>query len=82
MKCFINKETGEQVLIFSAERFKKDSRTRGLLSKKHIEACDGLEVEFDKDVKFGRIPFYKLDGEEFYLYPVEKEWCSDQINLF
>lgn len=69
-------------MIFSSKKFRQDPKTRGLLSKEHIEACDGLEVEFNKDDKFGRIPFYKLGGEEFYLYPVDKEWCSDQISLF
>lgn len=69
-------------MIFSAERFKQDSRTKGLLSKKHIDACDSLKVEFNDDDKYGEIPFYKLDGEDFCLYPVKKEWCSDQINLF
>lgn len=67
---------------FSAEKFRQDPTTKGILSKQHIEVCDGLEVKFNEGNKFGEIPFYKLDGEEFYLYAIKKEWCSNQISLF
>lgn len=46
----------------------------------HLDALDGLEVVFDG--KFGRdgyIPQYFANGEEYYLYPVYKTWCSEVL---
>ena len=41
--------------------------------KGHVSILDGLEVIFDGED--GRIPQYFVDGQEYYLYPVCKDWC-------
>ena len=42
----------------------------GVLPESHLEALDG------KPVAFGRV-IYSADGEDWYLYPVPKEWCEE-----
>ncbi|WP_026582139.1 hypothetical protein [Bacillus sp. J33] len=50
----------------------------------HIDALEGKEVIFKEGYTVGEIPFYEIDGESFYLYPVLKEWCTEdeQMTLF
>lgn len=70
---------------FSKDKFNKNaSKTVKKLLSKHIDALDGMEVKFNEE--FGEIEQYTVDGEEFYLYPVSREWCEEdsivQISLF
>lgn len=61
-------------MIFSKEKFLENAPAgikRQL--KDHIEILDGLEVTFNEE--FGFIPWYFANGQEYYLYPVEKSWC-------
>ena len=34
---------------------------------------DGMEVVFNGED--GLVPLYFVDGQEYYLYPVDKSWC-------
>ena len=44
--------------------------------KEHLDILDGLEVIFDgRFGKEGYIPRYFNNGQEYYLYPVYKNWC-------
>ncbi len=70
---------------FSKDKFNKNaSKTVKKLLSKHVDILDGMEVKFNGE--FGEIEQYVVDGEEFYLYPVCKEWCEEhspiQTSLF
>lgn len=70
---------------FSKDNFNKNApKTIKKLLSGHIDVIDGMEVKFDGE--FGEIEEYKVNGEEFYLYPVSKDWCKEdspiQISLF
>ena len=41
--------------------------------KGHADILDGMEVVFGGED--GLIPLYFVDGQEYYLYPVDKSWC-------
>ena len=41
--------------------------------KNHLDILDGIEVIFDGN--YGQIPQYFVDGNEYYLYPIERNWC-------
>lgn len=56
---------------FSAAKFCKDKRYRHLLPESHLSILDGLTVTD------GQID-YEVDGEEFYLYPILREWCEEE----
>ena len=60
------------MLVFSAKQFRRhaDCTVRRALPESHLEALDG------KPVAFGRV-IYSADGEDWYLYPVQKEWCEE-----
>ena len=69
---------------FSKDKFNKNAlkTTKKLLSK-HLDVLDGMEVKFDE--AFGEIEKYTVNGEEFWLYPIHKEWCEEspfQMSLF
>lgn len=56
---------------FNASKFRKnaDSVCRKLIPEPHRLALDG------KEVVNGKID-YSVDGKDYYLYPVLKEWCD------
>ena len=61
---------------FSKENFLKNAPAlvkRQL--KDHLDILDGMEVTFEFDDKWGLIPQYFVEGQEYYLYPVDKGWC-------
>lgn len=81
---FLTKEEAENALEklkekkrgkFNKEKFLKNAPI-GLKKhlKDHLDVLDGMEVIFDG--RFGHIPQYFVDGEEYYLYPVLIEWCD------
>lgn len=59
---------------FSKDKFLKNAPVvvKGQL-KGHLEILDAMNVVFDGN--YGEIPQYFVDGEEYYLYPVDKGWC-------
>lgn len=61
---------------FSAKKFKKhaDMSVKRLLPDSHLVVLDGMEVV--PDGEFGKIPFYQVDDEYYFLYPVLSEWCT------
>ncbi|WP_156290763.1 hypothetical protein [Oceanobacillus salinisoli] len=63
---------------FNKNLFSKnaDSNVKRLLSS-HLDVLDGMKVAFKDGDKFGIIEHYEINGEPFYLYPVEKEWCAE-----
>lgn len=60
--------------IFSKAMFSKNapSNVKRVLSR-HLDTIDGKKVDSE-----GKID-YEIDGEEFYLYPVSKDWCEEAI---
>lgn len=70
---------------FSQVQFEKnaDLTVKKLIPKTHREVLDGMEVHFEED-GWGIIDHYSVDGEDWYLYPVHKNWCEDkkQLSLF
>ena len=64
---------------FNKEKFNKnaDISIKKRLSR-HLDYIDGVEVKFEDGDKFGAIDNYVVDGEEYCLYPVLKEWCTTQ----
>lgn len=72
-------------MIFDKLAFNQHAEThiKKLIPAAHIEALDGMNVEFEND-RFGSITNYEVDGEEFYLYPVCREWCTEvkQMSLW
>lgn len=70
---------------FSKDKFNKNaSKTIKKLLSGHIDVIDRMEVKFDGEL--GEIENYVVEGEEFLLYPVYKNWCEYnapiQISLF
>lgn len=60
---------------FSKENFLKNAPAlveRQL--KSHLDILDGTDVAFNGE--YGEIPKYFADGQEYYLYPVDKSWCA------
>ncbi len=57
---------------FNAHKFKlhADSVCRKAVPESHRKALDG------KEVVDGKIE-YSVDGQDWYLYPVQPEWCDD-----
>ncbi|MBU3195670.1 hypothetical protein KPL26_03205 [Clostridium algidicarnis] len=67
---------------FSKENFMKNAtKTTKKLLRNHVDILNRMKVTFNG--KFGEIEEYTVDGEEFCLYPVYKEWCSatEQLKL-
>ena len=60
------------MLVFSTKQFRRhaDRTVRRALPESHLVVLDG------KPVAFGRV-IYSADGEDWYLYPVPKEWCEE-----
>ena len=59
---------------FSKKKFQKNAAAgikRQL--KGHADILDGMEVVFGGED--GLVPLYFVDGQEDYLYPVDKSWC-------
>ncbi len=77
-------------LFFDRNKFIKNApnNIKRSLPQKHLDALDGIEVEFSDCDKFGTVPTYFVDNnrgiDSFYLYPVDKQWCSNkqQVKLF
>lgn len=66
-------------ILFDKELFKRnaDMATRRALST-HVDVIDGMTVVFTtENARFGEIPYYKVNGEKFRLYPVDRKWCSE-----
>ncbi len=65
-------------LYFSKSEFNKNASasTKRTLSG-HLDVLDGAEVKPEVD-GFYTIPTYIIDGDEFYLYPIRREWCTEQ----
>ena len=66
------------MLVFSAKQFRHhaDRTVRRVLPESHLEALDGKPVAM-MDGKFGKI-IYSAEGENWYLYPVPREWCEER----
>jgi hypothetical protein len=64
-------------MIFSRTAFEATApaNIKKCLPESHREALDGKAVIFDS-LGFGTVD-YSADGEDFYLYPVDKDWCED-----
>ncbi|MCF3942187.1 hypothetical protein [Oceanobacillus alkalisoli] len=78
-------------MIFDKQQFKKNapSNIKRSIPQSHLDVLDGMEVTFKDSDKFGWIEHYEVPPNErgitnFYLYPVDKEWCNNQgqMNLF
>ena len=73
-------------LFFDRNKFIKNapSNIKQSLNELHLSVLNGKEVCFKED-KYGRID-YDIENDEvsYYLYPVDKEWCSNkqQVKLF
>lgn len=67
------------MMVFSRKKFETNApvSVRKTL-KSHLDALDGLAVDFSKDTKNGTIPKYEAEGQEWYLYPVYPEWCEEK----
>ena len=50
--------------------------------KDHLDIIDGMEVIKEKNHYM--IPFYVVDGKSFYMYPISRNWCTEnkQEDLF
>lgn len=57
---------------FSAKKFSQNASAicKKLIPESHRRVLDGMEV-IDGQID------YEVDGEEYYLYPVELEWCEE-----
>lgn len=65
---------------FNKEKFLKNA-PKGILRqlKDHLDILDGVEVIFDgRYGKDGYIPQYFVNGQEYHLYPVCREWCVEK----
>ena len=61
---------------FSKEKFQENASAWAKRQLKgHVDILDGMEVSFELDDKRGLIPQYFAEGQENYLYPVNKDWC-------
>jgi len=74
---------------FSKDKFNKNAPKVIIRQlKPHIDTLDGLIVDFSgKYGKDGYIKQYFINGQEYYLYPIYKEWCieddiPEQMNIF
>lgn len=58
-------------MIFSTKKFEAnaDNVCRKALTAPHRQALEGKEV-IDGQIE------YSVDGEDYYLYPVQPEWCN------
>lgn len=68
------------VLRFSAKLWQQNHR--GLLSKSHLVALDGLPVSKTDDGDYQIDEYTTADGQKWELYPIFKEDCVDNISLF
>ena len=68
------------VLRFSAKLWQQNHR--GLLSKSHLVALDGLPVSKADDRDYQIDEYTTADGQKWELYPIFKEDCVDDISLF
>ncbi len=56
---------------FSEDKFRRnaDHAIRKRMPQSHLNVLDGMEVDMCEIT-------YTVDGEEYYLYPVEPDWCE------
>ena len=61
---------------FSKEKFEKNAPKSILkiISEEHRNALEGKEVDFTDG--YGNID-YTVNDKNFYLYPVNEDWCID-----
>lgn len=60
---------------FSKEKFRENAPVDARRHlKDHVDILDGMDVVFNGE--YGEIPQYFVDGQEYYLYPVDKSWCE------
>ncbi|MBS7578313.1 MULTISPECIES: hypothetical protein [unclassified Enterococcus] len=71
-------------LYFSKKKFQERAgmAIKRQLSKDHLDIVDGMEVVKEKNHYM--IPFYTINGKNFYMYPISRNWCTEskQGNLF
>ncbi|WP_076645618.1 hypothetical protein [Latilactobacillus sakei] len=68
------------MLRFSSKLWQQQHR--GLLSKAHLVALDGLPVTKSKDGDYWIEEYTTADGHKWMLDPIFKEDCVDDISLF
>jgi hypothetical protein len=66
-------------MVFSKDKFLENAPC-GIKRQLHdcIDILDGREVLFKNGEQFGIIPQYFTNGQEYWLYPVYKSWCTDE----
>ena len=66
-------------MVFNKEKFLENA-PNGIKRQLHdcINIFDGKEVVFKNGDQFGMIPQYFENGQEYYLYPVYKNWCLEE----
>lgn len=66
------------MLRFSRKKFESNApvSVRKTL-KPHLDALDGLTVDFPAGESYGTIASYKAEGQDWMLYPVYPEWCEE-----
>lgn len=65
--------------VFNTKQF-RTCAPRNILKalSNHLESIEGKEVIFDKNGD-GWIEKYQLNGNDYYLYPVDKRWCVERV---
>lgn len=60
-------------MVFSMKKFEKNASREELkrVPKSHRIALDGKELNERGEID------YEVDGQEYYLYPVLKEWMEE-----
>ena len=69
------------MLIFSKKAFLKSSASSAVrrLLKGHLDELDGVPV-FQRQDGFYETDVYIIEGEQYQLYPVLKEWTEETSN--